>query len=173
MTAKEAKGQVVIRPERPGDEAAIRRVHREAFGQPDEAALVDALRRSCPDLLSLVAVEGREIVGHILFSPATIGEVEGFGLAPMAVLPGRQRQGIGSRLVRTGLEALRERGVPFVIVLGHPGYYPRFGFEPASARGISAQWDVPDEAFMIWVFDEARMRGVRGVARYRPELSGA
>lgn len=172
MRATEVSGEIVIRPERPGDEPAIRRVNREAFGQPDEAALVDALRRGCPDLLSLVAVDRSEIVGHILFSPATIGEVEGCGLAPMAVLPGRQRQGIGSRLVRAGVKLLRERGVPFVIVLGHPGYYPRFGFERASARGISAQWDVPDETFMILVFDEAVMRAVRGVARYRPELSG-
>jgi putative acetyltransferase len=89
------------------------------------------------------------------------------GLAPMAVLPKYQRRVIGSQLVNTGLESLGERGCPFVIVLGHPSFYPRFGFVPASRYGLSCQWDgVPEAAFMVRVFDEAAISGVTGVVRY-------
>ncbi len=88
----------------------------------------------------------------------------------MAVLPDRQRDGIGSKLVRRGLDELRERNCPFVIVLGHPEYYPRFGFEPASKRGVRCKWEVPDEVFMILVLDEAAMAGVSGLAHYRSEF---
>lgn len=92
----------------------------------------------------------------------------------MAVLPEGQRQGIGSRLVRSGLDRLRDQACPFVIVLGHPKYYPRFGFERASKYGINSQWaGVPDEAFMIIVFDEGALQGVSGVARYRAEFDAA
>lgn len=127
---------IVIRREKPEDIEGIRTVNESAFEQTQEADIVDVLRDHCPDVLSLVAVEGNRIVGHILFSPATIqthdGEVVGMGLAPMAVLPDYQGQGIGSKLIRSGLEALKESPYPFVIVLGHPKYYPRFGFVPAS-----------------------------------------
>lgn len=143
----------------------------EAFGQPQEAALIDALRSNCDDLLSLVAVNGEDVVGHILFSPATLGSVRGMGLAPMAVTPECQKGGVGSQLIRVGLATLAERGCPFVIVLGHAEYYPRFGFEPASARGVRCEWDVPDEVFMLLVLDEPRMDGVSGLARYRQEFS--
>jgi putative acetyltransferase len=95
------------------------------------------------------------------------------GLAPMAVVPGRQREGIGSRLVREGIERLRARRCPFVVVLGHPEYYPRFGFEPASRRAVRCEWDVPDEAFRILVLDEESMSGVSGLARYREEFSAS
>ncbi len=160
-----------IREEQTCDAEAIRRVNTEAFGQLQEAQLVDALRNNCSDLLSLVAADGEDIVGHILFSPALLGDVEGMGLAPMAVVPARQRDGIGSELVRAGLAKLEERGCPFVIVLGHADYYPRFGFERASARGVRCEWDVPDEVFMLLVLDETMMSGVSGLARYRPELA--
>jgi putative acetyltransferase len=114
-------------------------------------------------------------VGHILFSPVTLegpkSTLKGMGLAPMAVLPEYQGRGIGSRLVREGLRRLKRASIPFVIVLGHPGYYPRFGFSPASRYGIHCQWpDVPDPAFMILVFDEPALIGVSGVARYRDEF---
>jgi putative acetyltransferase len=93
------------------------------------------------------------------------------GLAPMAVLPDRQRQGIGSQLVRRGVDLLRERRCPFVVVVGHPEYYPRFGFEPASAHALVSQWDgMPDAAFMVLILDDHAMAGVRGVARYRGEF---
>jgi putative acetyltransferase len=95
------------------------------------------------------------------------------GLAPVAVLPERQNQGIGSALVTAGLAIIRGSSCPFVIVLGHPDYYPRFGFEPAAGHGIRCQWDVPDEAFMILVLEEEAMRGASGPARYRPEWDAA
>ena len=131
------------REEEAGDAVGIRRVNELAFGRRAEADLVDELRVSCPELLSLVAAESAQIVGHILFSPATIesaeGKREGMALAPMAVLPDRQRCGIGSSLVRTGLEKLRAASCRFVIVLGHAEYYPRFGFVKASTHGVRCQ----------------------------------
>ena len=171
---------IIIREERPEDIEAIRRVNNEAFGQPAEAEVVDRLRENCNDLLSLVAVERREVVGHILFSPASIGEegatppVAGMGLAPMAVLPRCQGQGIGSLLIHNGIKMLRERGCPFIIVLGYPEYYPRFGFERASRYGIHSQWsEVPDEAFMILILNKTAMVAASGIASYRKEFDEA
>lgn len=166
---------LTIRPETPADHGAVRGLTLAAFGQPLEADLVDALRRAAPRLVSLVAEDEGMVVGHILFTPVTVDmgerQCEGMGLAPMAVPPERQRQGIGSRLVERGLQILRERHCPFVVVVGHPTYYPRFGFTPASGQGLDSQWPgMPDEAFMALVLDEDAMRGVRGVARYRPEF---
>ena len=164
---------MTIREEQPEDAAAVRTVNERAFGQPAEADIVDALRKQCPDCLSLVAVVDGEVVGHIFFSPVTIEgqELRGMGLAPMAVLPEHQRQGVGSRLVEAGIAALLRASCPFIIVLGHPEYYPRFGFVPASSFGLSCQWEgVPDAAFMALVLDEARMAGVSGIVRYRGEF---
>ena len=165
---------IAIRPERPEDAGGIRHVHEAAFGQPLEADLVERLRRSGSESLSLVAAE-ETVLGHVLFTPVQVEapgrRVVGMGLAPMAVLPDRQREGIGSALVRRGIEMLRERGVPFVVVVGHPEYYPRFGFDPASRHGLRSQWEgVPDEAFMVLVLDPRELAGVSGVARYRAEL---
>jgi len=167
-----------IRDEEPVDLAAIRALNEEAFRQDAEANIVDELRRTCPDILSLVAERGGRVVGHILFSPVTTelpgGLLRGMGLAPMAVLPSFQRQGIGSRLVAAGLERLRQTDCPFVVVIGHPEYYPRFGFRRASEYGLVCQWDeVPDEAVMVTVFDERRMRGIAGMVRYREEFDAA
>jgi putative acetyltransferase len=168
---------VRIRKERPEDVSAIRQVNIQSFGRTMEADIVDKLRRDCKDLLSLVAVKEKEIVGHVAFNPVIVegeyGTVRGMGLAPMAVLPRCQLQGIGSKLIRTGIARLRSRRCPFVIVLGHPQYYPRFGFEPASHCGIRSEWQVSDEAFMILVLDESEMRGTSGVAKYRPEFAEA
>ncbi|MGD8437204.1 MAG: N-acetyltransferase [Syntrophobacterales bacterium] len=168
---------VEIRKEQPQDIQIIHQVNTRTFGQLLEADLVDRLRRNCNDLLSLVAVAGNEIVGHILFSPITVeGEettAEGMALAPMAVLPEYQRQGIGSKLVRAGIAILASSDCAFVIVLGHADYYPRFGFEPASSYGVRCEWEVPDDAFMILVFKESGMQGISGVARYRPEFAEA
>lgn len=166
---------ISIREEQPGDVAAIRGLHTAAFGGLVEATIVDRLRESCPDRVSYVAEDGERVVGHILFSPVTVDDRPvGMGLAPLAVLPDHQRQGIGSALLERGLAVLRERGCPFVVVLGHPGYYPRFGFERASAHGLASQWaGVPDEAFMVLVLDAGDMAGAGGVARYRPEFDEA
>jgi putative acetyltransferase len=168
---------MTIRPETADDVARVREINTLAFGQPAEAVLVDELRTNCGEALSLVA-EDDAVVGHILFTPVTIEDAGnprvGMGLAPMAVHPERQRRGIGSQLVRRGLEILRDRRCPFVVVVGHPEYYPRFGFEPASGRGLVSQWDaIPDEAFMVLVLDEPAMAGVSGVARYRAEFDAA
>lgn len=168
-----------IREESPQDAPFVRRVNELAFEQPAEAVLVDRLRDAHADLLSLVATEGEEVVGHVLFSPASVEDsdgvpVMGMGLAPMAVVPGHQRRGVGSALIERGLELLRERGCPYVIVLGHPEYYPRFGFVPASQHGLACQWEgIPDEVFMVLPLDADRMRGVTGVARYLPEFDDA
>ena len=95
----------------------------------------------------------------------------GAGLGPMAVLPEYQRQGIGGKLIETGNQKLREAGCPFIVVVGHPEYYPRFGFKPASGYGMKCEWDVPDNVFMVLVTDRSKMKGVSGLAKYRQEFS--
>jgi putative acetyltransferase len=163
-----------IRLERPADAPAIRQVNELAFAQPAEADLVEKLRQACADAVSLVAVDDG-IVGHILFTPVVVESdgqrVVGMGLAPMAVHPDWQRRGIGSQLVRSGMDILRDRGCPFVVVVGHPEYYPRFGFERASAHGLASQWEgMPDASFMVLILNTQTMAGVSGVARYRKEF---
>jgi putative acetyltransferase len=166
---------ITIREEQPGDIKIIRDVNKRAFGQRQEADLVDKLRQNCDDLLSLVALMQNQVVGHILFTPVMVESedniVKGMALAPMAVLPEYQRQGIGSELVRAGIEKLKKRQCPFIIVLGHAEYYPRLGFEPASRYGVRSEWEVPDEAFMILVIGEFEMQGGVALARYRPEFA--
>jgi putative acetyltransferase len=169
---------IKIREEIPQDVGAIRGINNQAFGQPQEANIVDKLRANCDRLLSLVALQDEKIIGHILFSPVTIegnhGFLKGMGLAPMAVLAQFQRQGVGSELVQAGIQSLRKSKCPFIIVLGHPKYYPKFGFEPASRYGIKSQWEgVPDNAFMILWLDKTRTNDVSGIAKYRDEFNGA
>jgi putative acetyltransferase len=168
---------IEIRAEETQDADAVREIHDRAFGRPHEGRVVDRLRAGCHDLLSLVAVDGERVVGHILFSPATIEcggcSIRGMGLAPVAVLPEVQCRGVGSGLIREGIARLKAQGCPFVIVLGHPSYYPRFGFERASRHGIRSDWQVPDEAFMIRILDDTGMTGASGVCRYRSEFDGA
>jgi putative acetyltransferase len=167
-----------IREEIFQDIDAIRAINEKAFGQPQEANIVDKLRANCNRLLSLVALQDEKIIGHILFSPVTIeghpGILKGMGLAPTAVLPEFQRQGVGSELVKAGIEMLKKSACPFIIVLGHPEYYPKFGFEPASRYGIKSQWEgVPDNAFMILWLDRTVMNHVSGVVKYRDEFNEA
>ncbi|MDA0734233.1 MAG: N-acetyltransferase [Chloroflexi bacterium] len=164
----------IIREETPEDAADIRRVNERAFGQPNEADLVDALRRRGAVTLSLVATEDSRIVGHILFSPVTI-ESAGAGspaiaLGPMAVLPEYQNRGIGSQLVEAGLKMCRDAGHKLVIVLGHPNFYPRFGFIPAKSLGITCPFDVPDEVFMVKVLVESSSIVPSGAVKYQPEF---
>ena len=163
---------IYVREETAADIDVVREINELAFGQPGEAGLVDKLRESCTEVLSLVAIQDDHIVGHILFSPVTIEsdgrEVVGIGLGPMAVRPEYQNRGIGTALVREGLARLKAQGCDFVVVLGHPQYYPRFGFVPAGRYGIRCEWEVPDEVFMIQVFSKTILSGL---ARYRPEFS--
>lgn len=170
--------KMIIRPEKPEDIIHIRSLNEMAFGRPEEAELIDRLRTACADHISLVAEDNSTVVGHIMFTPVVVSdgkqEAIGMGLAPMAVLPSRQRQGIGSLLVRSGLEVLQDSGCTFVAVLGYPDFYPRFGFKPASEFNIKCQWDgIPNEAFMILVLDRETMRGVTGTATFRDEFNEA
>ena len=166
---------VEIRFERPEDIDEVRLLNTKAFGQPIEGRIVDKLRKSCKRILSLVAISNNEIIGHIMFSPVTIesqeGVIEGMGLAPMAVLPELQNQGIGSKLIEEGLRIIRNTSCPFVVVLGHETYYPRFGFQRASNYGLKSQWEgIPDEAFMVMILDNSVMKRVSGIVRYRNEF---
>jgi len=160
-----------IREERPDDIPAIREVNNRAFGETQEANIVDALRSNAAMLLSLVATLNSQVVGHILYSPASVEATAGAALGPMAVLPEHQRHGIGSKLVEAGNRRIQDAGWPFIIVFGHQHFYPRFGFRPGSTRGITCEWDVPDDVFMLLVLDERRMQGVSGSAKYRGEFS--
>jgi putative acetyltransferase len=142
----------IIRQETAADIKAIHAVNAAAFETAAEADLVDALRSRAKDTISLVAEQGGEIVGHIMFSPVSLAgraDLKLLGLAPMAVAPSQQGKGIGTALARTGLEQCRRQSVAAVVVLGHPAYYPRFGFVPAARYGIDSEYDVPQEAFML------------------------
>jgi putative acetyltransferase len=166
---------MIIRTEKPEDLAAIRRVNEQAFGRASEADLVDALRRNGKVMVSLVAEADGRIVGHILFSPATIesggDRLVGAGLAPLAVLPEWQNRGIGSLLVKHGLAHCREAGQRFAVVLGHPDYYPRFGFIPASRFNLKCEYEVPDEVFMALELRVGGLQAGAGVVEYQPEFS--
>ena len=162
---------IEIRAFEGGDEDAVERVNLAAFETADEARLVRRLRASANPLVELLAEDNGEIVGHILFSPITLSADANFramGLAPMAVVPGRQRQGIGGALVRAGLERCRELGQGAVFVLGHPEYYPRFGFVAASHYGITSPYEVPDPVFMALELEAGALAGKAGKMRYHP-----
>jgi putative acetyltransferase len=170
--------RVEIRREVLGEALLVHQVNELAFGGSAEADIIDRLRQTCPDFISSVAVVDGRIVGHILFTPAWLesphGQVNGMGLAPLAVLPEYQNQGVGGKLTQAGLLEMQEAGWPFVIVLGHPGYYPRFGFELAAKYSIRCEYnDVPEEAFMITVFDQNVLHPEGAVAHYRPEWAEA
>jgi putative acetyltransferase len=144
-------------------------VNEAAFETPSEADIVDALREKSGSLISLVAETEGQIVGHILFSPVSLADQPGValaGLGPMAVSPQHQRRGIGSALVRRGLEPCRDRGYGAVVVLGHAAYYPRFGFVPASRHGIASDYDVPDDVFMVAELRPGWLQGVFGRVTY-------
>ncbi|HYH47212.1 MAG TPA: N-acetyltransferase [Thermoanaerobaculia bacterium] len=166
--------EAMIRSELAGDRAAVRAVNESAFGRREEADLVEALHGAGAAVVALVAEVDGVVVGHILFSPV---EVEGsagqrlLGLAPMAVAPHLQRSGIGSRLVRAGLERCRELGAAGVVVLGHPEYYPRFGFAPAGRLGLRCEYDVPPEVFMAQELFPGGLSGVSGLVRYHPAFA--
>ena len=165
---------ILVRPERLGDQAAVRRVNRRAFDGDLEAGLVDRLRAAGAHRVSLVAFDDAtdELVGHILFTEVAVSNgATAIGLAPMAVEPARQREGIGSLLVEAGLAACRQLGFALVVVLGHPEYYPRFGFAPADSFGLEYEEDVPTEVFMALELSPGAAEGLAGTVSYRPEFS--
>ena len=165
---------MTIRPESPGDYPAIFEVNRLAFGQDAEANLVDGLRAGGFVRLSLVAEVGGQIVGHILFSAVTIhtetGVIEYLALAPMAVLPMHQRRGIGTKLVEEGLRLCQEAGHKIVLVLGHPAFYPRFGFSPRLAEPLTSPFG-GGEAWMAVELVPGASAGVVGRVEYPPPFS--
>lgn len=157
-----------IRPELPEDHDAVRRVHELAFApSTEEAELVDALRASGDHVpeLCLVALFGDEVIGHVCFSRARVDGVEVLALAPMAVLPEWQRRGAGTALVREALRRAAATDLPLVVVVGHPAYYPRFGFEPAGGLGLRAPFDVPADAWMAHRLPAYRSE-IRGLVTY-------
>jgi putative acetyltransferase len=163
-----------IRAEQEKDRAAVHAVNISAFETPLEANLVDALREQAEPVVSLVAEDNGAIVGHIMFSPVSVPgrpALRIMGLAPMAVAPEHQRQGIGSALVYAGLELCKQLGFGAVVVLGHPAYYPRFGFAPAAGFGIGCEYDVPDDVFMVLELQADFLRGVSGKVKYHAAFS--
>ncbi|MFQ5418926.1 MAG: GNAT family N-acetyltransferase [Anaerolineae bacterium] len=167
---------VIIRPEKLADIPAITEINQLAFGRPDEAELVNRLRRNDAFICSLVAEVNGRLAGHILFTPVTIThenqQTIAAGLGPLAVHPHWQNQGFGSALSRQGLALCRQQGFGVAVVLGHPDYYPRFGFETAVAHHIRLNFPVPDDAFMVAELRPGALAGVRGVAAYHPEFAG-
>lgn len=165
---------ITIRQAQASDAAQIHEVESRAFGQPDEAKIVDALRAADAITLELVAEREGQLVGHVCFSPVRIeGIDDAIGLAPLAVDPSVQRQGIGRALGERGLRLLRTRGIGALVVLGDPQYYgPHFGFVPAHTFGLRWEHDCPPEYFMALELRPGALATARGVVRYRPELGG-
>lgn len=160
---------MLIRAEEEQDRAAVRAVNVAAFPTSSEANLVDALREQAEPVVSLVADDNEAIVGHILFSPVRLSrhpDLKVMGLAPMAVAPEHQRKGIGSALVKAGLERCKQLGFVAVVVLGHPEYYPRFGFSPSRRFGIDSEYDVAEEVFMAMELQPAALAGKTGTVKY-------
>ena len=165
---------MLIRTENEKDRDAVFAVNGSAFETPAEATLVDMLREQAQPIVSLVAEDQGNVVGHIMFSPVSLSEnhdLKVMGLAPMAVAPEHQRKGIGSALVRAGLEQCRQLDFVAVVVLGHPEYYPRFGFSPSSRFGIDSEYEVPEEVFMAMELKPEALSGKTGRVKYHAAFS--
>jgi putative acetyltransferase len=162
-----------IHQETPADVPGIRRVEESAFQCATEADLVDLCRERGKISLSLVAVRAGLVTGHILFTPVSLetqhGSLRGLGLGPVAVLPEGQRTGIGSRLMQAGLEICHERGYDFIVLLGDPRYYSRFGFIPGRGFGLSSDYGDGDE-FQVLELRSGVLAGASGKVKYIPEF---
>jgi putative acetyltransferase len=161
---------VKVRPEQPGDETAIDAVQRAAFGESTmEAEIVEQLRADGDLVISLVAEDDDgSIVGHVALSKARVEDHHALGLGPIGVLPDRQDEGIGAALMHDALARARETDYTLVALLGHPAFYPRFGFAPAEATfGVTSAYDAPPEAWMALALP-AYTPAVRGRFRYAP-----
>jgi putative acetyltransferase len=162
-----------IHPETPQDAPGVRAVEEAAFGRMTEADLVDVCRLRGKVSLSLVAIREERVVGHLLFTAVTLDPPcpgwHGLGLGPVAVLPEFQQTGIGTRLIEVGLDICREQGIDFVVLLGNPRYYARFGFIPASEFGLGNEYGAGAE-FMACELKPGVLRGARGVVKYVPEF---
>lgn len=165
-----------IRPETEADKHRVYQINLAAFEQPAEADLVDRLRQQVTPHISLVATaETAEIIGHIMFTPVTIDQhptAKVMGLAPVSVHPDQQKSGAGQALITAGLEQCSQMGYGAVILLGHPSYYPRFGFTPASRFGLATTYNVPDEVFMALELKPGYLAPFSGVTHYHPAFEG-
>ena len=170
--------EIEIRQEKPEDYTLVYQVNEKAFGQDSEAKLVEALRKNkevfVPEL-SLIALYKEQVIGHILFTKINILKTdnqfqESLALAPMAVLPQMQLKGIGSSLIKEGLKKARDLGFTSVIVLGHPDYYPKFGFIPASDYNIKTTFEVPENAFMAIELTKGALKENAGTVCYPKEF---
>lgn len=160
---------MLTRIEKECDRETVRAINVAAFESSDEADLVDVLRQQAHPIISLVAEKDGEIVGHIMFSRVSLighPDLKVMGLGPMAVAPAHQRKGFGSALVQAGLDRCRKLGCSAVVVLGHPPFYPRFGFSPSSRFGINSEYDVPEEVFMAVELEPDALSEVAGKIRY-------
>ena len=164
-------GLMKIRTEVEDDWPAVYRINAAAFETEAEAKLVETIRNEVSPYLSQVAVIDGEVVGHILFTPVQLvgnPHVSLMGLAPMAVAEARRGQGVGTALIESGIAACRLLSVNAVFVLGHPDYYPKFGFETASLYGLRCEYEVPDEVFMVLELTSGTLAACSGLIQYHP-----
>lgn len=159
-----------IRDELSSDIENIWEINTDAFGTEDEANIVNALRSSGCTYISLVAETEDKVVGYILFTPVELSgnqnNLKMAGLAPMAVSSQYQNKGIGSKLVKAGLDRCKSLGYDAVVVLGHPNYYPKFGFIPSVKFGIKSEYEVPDDVFMILELVQGSLKNHKGIIKY-------
>ena len=163
----------LIRPGEAGDASAIRHVNLTAFATAAEADLVERLRVSGKAVIELVALDGDSVVGHVVFSPIALDPLAGtvgLGLGPLAVMPDHEKHGVGRRLVQNGLAACHQWGAGFVVVIGDPPYYTRFGFEPAAKHGLRNEFDAGD-AFMVFKLESGALPPSGTLVKYSPEFT--
>jgi putative acetyltransferase len=170
----EVPALISIRAESRGDIDDIYSINKRAFETDAEAKLVDLLRSRDKLVISLVAEDQGKLIGHIAFSRVhneSNPVIRGLGLGPMAVIPERQNCGIGSQLVQVGIQQGKSQGYDYIVVLGHPTYYPRFGFIPARQFDLHCAWEVPEEVFMALEVHMSSLSNVKGLIQYEPEFN--